>query len=59
MLWFKCSIELPENLVSGIFSGADNESKIKKIGWRLRLWDTGVAKTTFFPSKWHIIYHAK
>ena len=56
-LWFKCFIVFLENLVLGTFICADNESKIKKIGWRLRFWDTGVAKTTYFLSKSHDLPH--
>ena len=56
-LWFKCFIVFLENLVLGTFICADNESKIKKIGRRLRFWDTGVAKTTYFLSKSHDLPH--
>ena len=52
-LWFKCFIVFLENLVSGTFICADNKSKIKETGRRLRFWDTGVAKTTYFLSKSH------
>ena len=55
--WFKCFIVFLENLVLGTFICADNESKIKKIGWRLRFWDTEVAKTTDFLSKSHDLPH--
>ena len=56
-LWFKCFIIFLENLVLVTFICADNESKIKKIGRRLRFWDTGVAKTTYFLSKSHDLPH--
>ena len=56
-LWFKCFIVFLENLVLGTFICADNESKIKEIGRRLRFWDTGVAKTTYFLSKSHDLQH--
>ena len=57
-LWFKCFIVFLETLVLGTFICADNESKIKKkVGWRLRFWDTGVAKTTYFLSKSHDLPH--
>ena len=56
-LWFKSFIVFLENLVSGTFICADNESKIKEIGWRLRFWDTGVAITTYFLSKSHDLPH--
>ena len=56
-LWFKSFIVFLENLVSGTFICADNESKIKEIGWRLRFWDKDVAKTTHFLSKSHDLPH--
>ena len=57
-LWFKSFIVFLEILVSGtFFQCADNKSKIKEIGWRLRFWDTGVAKTTYFLSKSHDLPH--
>ena len=56
-LWFKCFIVFLENLVLGTFICADNESKIKGIGWRLCFWDTGVPKTTCFLSKSHDLPH--
>ena len=56
-LWFKSLIVFLENLVLGTFICADNESKIKEIGWRLHFWDTGVAKTTYFLSKSHDLPH--
>ena len=56
-LWFKNFVVFLENLVSGIFIWADNKSKIKEIGWRLRFWDTGVAKTTYFLFKSHDLPH--
>ena len=56
-LWFKSFIVFLENLVSGTFVCADDESKIKEIGWRLCFWDTDVAKTTYFLSKSHNLPH--
>ena len=56
-LCFKGFIVFLENVVLDTFICADNESKIKEIGWRLRFWDTGVAKTTYFLSKSHDLPH--
>ena len=56
-LWFKSFIVFLENLVLGAFICADNESRIKEIGWCFRFWDTGVAKTTHFFFKSHNLPH--
>ena len=56
-LWFKSFIVFQENLVSGSFIRADNESKIKETDWHLRFWDTEVGKTTYFLSKSHDLPH--
>ena len=57
VLCFKSLIVFIENLVSGTFICADNESKLKEIGRRLRFWDTGVTKTTYFLSQSHGLPH--